>query len=72
MHAHEVTVGGQAHIAFERVRTVLDRFAVRGQGVLGGVLGGSAVCDDLGQVLSCVGHRVMVPSRAGGRSRGVV
>jgi hypothetical protein len=32
--------------------------------VLGGVLRGTAVGDDLDALLSCVGHRVMVPPRA--------
>jgi hypothetical protein len=35
--------------------------------VLGGVLGGSSVGDDLKVVLSCVGHRVMVPPPRGTR-----
>ncbi|GHH95235.1 hypothetical protein GCM10017779_56920 [Streptomyces capillispiralis] len=71
MNAHEMAVSGQAYITFERVRTVLDRFAIRGQGVLRGVLGGSAVRDDSGRVLPCVGHRVMVPPCAGRRALGV-
>src|SRR5690606_9968824 len=70
VNTDQMTVGGQTYIAFERVRTVLDRFAIRGQGVFGGVLGGPAVCDDLGEVLACVGHRVMVPPRAGTRAVG--
>ena len=68
--ADEVAVGGQADIALEGVRPVLDRLPVRGQRVLGGLLGGSAVGDDLNPVLSCVGHRVMVPPRAGRRAIG--
>ncbi len=67
VHAHQVAVGGEAHIALEGVRTVLDRFGVRGQGVLGGLLGGSSVGDDLNHMLPCVGHRVMVPPSPGTR-----
>ena len=68
VHAHEVAVGGQAHIALEGVRTVLDRLPVRGQCVLRRLLGGSAVGDHLDRVLlSCEGHRVMVPPSRGRR-----
>ncbi|CAM5732777.1 hypothetical protein STENM223S_09160 [Streptomyces tendae] len=72
VHTDEVSVGGEAYVALECVRAVLDRLAVRGQGVLGGVLGGPAVRDDSGQVLPCVGHRVMVPPLTGGRAAGGV
>ncbi|MGC0348383.1 hypothetical protein RKD34_003963 [Streptomyces sp. SAI-218] len=65
-----MTVGREAHIAFEGVRPVLDRFAVRGESVLGSVFRGSAVGDDLSQLLPCVGHRVMVPPLGGTRANG--
>lgn len=65
--ADEMAVGGQPYIAFEGVRTVLDRLLVGGQGVLGGLFGGSAMGDDLDPVLPCEGHRVMVPPRRGRR-----
>lgn len=68
--ADEVAVGGQAHIALQGVRPVLARLPVCGQRVLGRLLGGTAVGDDLDPVLSCVGHRVMVPPRAGRRAIG--
>jgi hypothetical protein len=68
--ADEMSVRGQPYIALQGVRPVLDRLLVRGQGVLGGLFGGPAVGDDLDQVLSCVGHRVMVPSRVGRRESG--
>lgn len=61
----EMAVGGQPYIALEGVRTVLDRLLVRGQRVLGGLFGGSAVGDDLDRVLSCEGHGVMVPPSPG-------
>jgi hypothetical protein len=69
--ADEMAVRGQPYVAFEGVRTVLDRLAVRGQGVLGGILGSPAVGDDLNALLlPCVGHRVMVPSVRGTRPAG--
>ena len=62
-----MAVRGQSYVALQGVRPVLDRFPVRGQGVLGRVLGGSPVGDDLDGVLWCVGHRVMVPPSPGTR-----
>ncbi|MGY3681443.1 hypothetical protein ACVWXU_005066 [Streptomyces sp. TE33382] len=64
VHTDELAVRGEPDIALQGVGAVLDRFAVGGQGVLGCVVGGSAVGDDLDGrlwcVLPCVGHRVMV------------
>lgn len=60
---HEVAVGGEPDIAFEAVGAVFDGFPVGGQGVLGSILRGAAVGDDLDGARHCVGHRVMVPPR---------
>jgi hypothetical protein len=38
--------------------------------VLGGVLGGAPVGDDLNRVLSCLGHCVIVPPSRGTREIG--
>jgi hypothetical protein len=57
-----MTVGCESHIALQGVRTVLDGLHIGGEGVLGGVLRGPAVRDDLNAVLTGLGHRVMVPS----------
>ncbi len=46
VHTDEMAVGGEPHIALQPVGAVLDCSAVRGQGVLRGVLGGPAVGDD--------------------------
>lgn len=60
MHADEVAVGGQPDVALQGVGTVLDRLAVGGQGVFGGIVGGPAMGDDLDRgvrvALPCVGH----------------
>ena len=69
VHAHQLAVGGEPHVAFQGVRAVLDRPPVRGERVLGGVLGGASVGDHLDAggvwgvraVLPCLGHRVIVP-----------
>lgn len=47
VHTDELSVRGEADIALQGVRTVLDGLPVRGQGVLGGVVRGPAVRDDL-------------------------
>jgi hypothetical protein len=65
-----MTVGGEPHIALEGVRAVLDRLAIGGQGVLGGVFRSAAVGDDLNAVLPCLGHRVMVSPLRGRRAQG--
>lgn len=67
VHTDEMAVGGEPHVAFESVGAVLDGARVRGEGVLGCVLGRPSVSDDLDAVLSYVGHRVMVPPWRGRR-----
>src|SRR5262249_34221207 len=47
VHAHEVAVGGQPDVALEAVRAVVERGDVRAQRVLGVVVAGTAVGDDL-------------------------
>lgn len=56
-----MAVGREPDIALEGVGPVLDGLAVGGQGVLGGILRGAAVGDDLDGARRCVGHGAMVP-----------
>ena len=48
MHADERAVSGEPHIAFDCVRAILDRLQVGGEAVLGLVLIGPAMRNDLG------------------------
>ncbi len=61
VHADEVAVRGEPHIALQGVRPVLYGLHVGGEGVFRRVLGRAAVGDHLDGVRACVGHRVMVP-----------
>lgn len=72
VHTDEMAVRGEPHIAFEGVGAIFDGPSVRGQRVLGGLVGGSAVGDDLDLLLSCESHRVMVPLRGAGPPSGCV
>ena len=46
VHAHEVVVGGEPHVALDAVGPVVEGLAVGAQGVLGLLVAGAAVGDD--------------------------
>jgi hypothetical protein len=60
--AHQPGVAGQADIALQRVSAVLDGLLIGGKGVLGVVVGGSAVGDDLGDSAGAGGWGAMPAS----------